>query len=123
MEEQVEKDWNEEVQEILRNQKVLQDVIFANSDAIRKIDKEIAMLQDENLKADKEKEDTKLENKRKKCKYFNAGHCKYKMECKFSHPSEVCKIYLEGGKCAQKLCENRHPKICKWSQAKVAAKD
>ena len=101
---------------------MLQDEISANSEAIRKIDTEIAMLQDDKVKADKEKEDKKLENKKKKCKYFNAGHCKYKMECKFSHPSQVCEIYLEGGKCVQKLCGKRHPKICKWSQGKSVCK-
>ena len=68
LEEKVEKDWNEEVQEIMRNQKVLQDVISANSDAIKKIDNEIAKLQDDSRKADVEKEDKKLENKKKKCR-------------------------------------------------------
>ena len=34
----------------------------------------------------------------------------------------MSKIYWEGGKCAQKSCENRHPKICKWSQGKSGCK-
>ena len=118
LEDNVEKNWKEELQEIMRKRKELEDVISANSDAIKKIDNEIAKLQVDSLKADVEKEDKELENKKKKCKYFNTGHCKYKMECKFSHQSEVCIIYLEGGKCAQKSCENRHAKICKWSQEK-----
>ena len=71
--------------------------MVANSEAIKKIDNEIEKMQDASLKADLEKEDKKLENKKKKCRYSNSGHCKYKMDCKFSHPKEVCKIYFAGG--------------------------
>jgi hypothetical protein len=72
-------------------------LVVANSEAIKKIDNEIEKMQDASLKADLEKEDKKLENKKKKCRYSNSGHCKYKMDCKFSHPKEVCKIYFAGG--------------------------
>ena len=50
----------------------------------------------------------------KKCRYFNRGHCKTKSECKFSHPTEICPIYLEKGKCEGKNCPRRHQKVCKW---------
>ena len=46
----------------------------------------------------KPEEKNKPENELKRCTFFNSGHCKYKMECKFSHLREVCKVYLEEGK-------------------------
>ena len=27
----------------------------------------------------------------RKCKYYNGGHCKHKLKCKYSHPQENCK--------------------------------
>ena len=50
----------------------------------------------------------------KKCRYFDTGYCKFKLECKFSHPTETCKTYLEGLKCDRNVCKMRHPKECKW---------
>ena len=49
-------------------------------------------------------------------RYFNRGHCKYKLKCTFSHPTEICKTHLEGKKCDISLCEMRHPKTFKWLQ-------
>jgi hypothetical protein len=49
LEDKVEKNWNKEVQEIMRNRKELENVISANSDVIQKIDNEIAKLQVESL--------------------------------------------------------------------------
>ena len=66
----------------------------------------------------RKKEKKKVENMKKKCKYFNKGHCKIKSDCKFSHPNEICQIYLAGEKCDQKSCNNRHPKVCKWLQGR-----
>ena len=98
------------------NQKMLEDLLKANSEGIKKIDTDIIRIQNENS-ANQKKAEEKSKERVKKCKYFNSGHCKYKVECKFSHPSEICQVYLEGGKC-EKLCENRHPKVCKWFQGK-----
>ena len=89
LEDKIDNAQNEEVREILRNQKVLQDIISANSDAIKRIDIEIAKHKDNSQKAYPEKKDKESENKEKKCRYFNKGHCKYKTVCRFSHPSEV----------------------------------
>ena len=58
----------------------------------------------------------------KKCKYFDRGHCKFKLECKFSHPTETCKTYLEGQKCERNVCKMRHPKECKWYQGRTGCK-
>jgi hypothetical protein len=30
------------------------------------------------------------------------------------HPTNICKIYEETGKCGDKECGDRHPKQCKW---------
>ena len=59
-----------------------------------------------------------MEYKEKRCKFFNSGHCKYKLDCTFSHPCEIFQVYLKGGKFDQKVCENRHPKACKWLEGK-----
>jgi hypothetical protein len=48
-----------------------------------------------------------------KCKYFKVGYCKYNVKCKVTHPTEVCKDNVEG-KCGDKKCLKRHPKIRKW---------
>ena len=81
---------------------------------------EICDIKNDKAKAETNKKNDvhKKEEVGKKCKYFNSGHCKYKSECKFSHPKEICKAYLEGRKCNQKTCLSRHPKACKWSQGR-----
>ena len=117
LEDKVDKSINGEVIEIKRNQKMLEDLIKGNSDAIKLIDDAILELRNENSKA-KEEEIKKTETFVKKCKYFNSGYCKFKTDCKFLHPKEICTIYLEGGECDRKLCKNRHPKVCKWLQGK-----
>ena len=73
----------------------------------KKIDKAEAAIKGDNKE---------VEKKDKKCKYYNGGYCKYKLKCKFSHPQEICKIYLKGETCDQDSCGNRHPKECKWHQ-------
>ena len=36
-----------------------------------------------------------IENKKpRKCKYYNKGHCNYKMKCRFIHPEQICKGHL-----------------------------
>ena len=51
--------------------------------------------------------------KRSKFKYYNVGCCKYKVKCKFTHPTEVCKDNV-GSKCEDNKCPSRHPKAWKW---------
>ena len=69
LEEKVQKDHNEELREIMMNQKVLVDIITAYSDAIRRIDNEIAKLQNSSLKTGLEKKDKESKPKEKKCRY------------------------------------------------------
>ena len=121
LEDKVDKTQNQEVKEIMENQKMLEDLLKANSEAIRKIDSDIIRIQNENF-ANQKKEEENSKERLKKCKFFNSGHCKYKVKCKFSHPSETCQIYLEGGKCDRKLCEHKHPKVCKWLQGESGSR-
>jgi hypothetical protein len=44
-----------------------------------------------------------------KCKYHNVGYCKYKDNCKFSHPTSECEK-----KCQLKNCMKRHIKLCRY---------
>ena len=117
LEEKANKSQNEDIQEILKSQDKLEGIIIANSKAIKQIDEEILRLQTSKTRADTTKtknNEAKIEVK--KCRYFNRGHCKYKLECRFSHPTEICSKILEGRKCEQHLCKMRHPKSCKWDQ-------
>merc|ERR1712208_104109 len=40
------------------------------------------------------------------------GFCKYGDRCHFRHAKQIC----NNSNCDVFLCENRHPKICKWYQ-------
>ena len=66
--------------------------------------------------------ETEVERKRKRCRYYNRGFCKYTTKCKFVHPTETCKVYLSGKICDKSDCEFRHPKICKWLESKGGCK-
>ena len=56
----------------------------------------------------------KLQEVRKKCRYFNRRFCKYKSRCRFVHPDKICQFYVETGSCNSQECCDRHPKECKW---------
>ena len=118
LEEKVEKDKDQEIRDIMNSQKMLEELISANSKDINIVNDEIKKIQSEKVEANLAKEKVKMENLKKKCKYFNKGHCKFKTECKFLHPSENCGKYMEGDKCDQKACNARHPKVCKWLQGR-----
>ena len=51
------------------------------------------------------------QGRRKSCRYFNKGHCKYREKCKFYHSKNVCQKYLENEKCECTDCSYRHPNI------------
>ena len=99
-------------------------VIAANMEAIAKIDKEIL-----NFSQKKPNDATKKESSEagkvkhtKKCRYFNRGYCKYKHNCKYLHPKEICKEYLVGGTCGNLQCCARHPRACKWNESNEGCK-
>ena len=95
---------------------------FANSDAIKRIDKEMQEIsakqhvkETESDTIEKEVSDDDVKTtKRKRCRYFNRGFCKYKNKCRFVHPNKICNIYLKNQTCNEKSCSDRHPKLCKW---------
>ena len=123
LEEKVDKTHNDEIQEIINAQKNLEDVIALNSEPIKRIDNEILRMQNDKAEADPAKDDAvKAENKAKQCKYFNRAHCKFTLECRFVHPKEICRTYLDGKTCYEKLCQSRHQKVCKWWEEKRGCK-
>jgi hypothetical protein len=77
LEDKVDKTQNQEVKEIMENQKMLEDLLKAKSEAIRKIDSDIIRIQNENF-ANQKKEEENSKERLKKCKFFNSGHCKYR---------------------------------------------
>ena len=121
MEEKVKQIQNEKVEEIIETQKNLNEMIAVNANAIQRIDNEILEIQKDKANAASTK-GNEIVREPKKCRYFNRGHCKYKVACKFTHPKNTCKIHLEGKKCDDKHCENRHPKPCKWFQGQSGCK-
>ena len=117
LEKKVNKHQEEEIKELIKTQKMLNDIVVSNSEAIKQIDIEIKRLENEReaVKVDSKKDEDDIRAiEAKKCKYYNRGYCKYKFKCKFVHPGESCKTYLEGKRCDEKNCEDRHPKVCKW---------
>ena len=145
---------NEEIREILETQRVIDEVIVANSDAIKRIDKEIEKLSKKETKErkvtgeetcnttvgvvkpktkqtaekvndvavnnesndalEKENVDVVSKSKRKKCRYFDRGYCKFTNKCRYSHTEDICNSYRNNQKCAGRDCPYRHPKVCKW---------
>ena len=128
----------DDLESILERQQLNTKAIAENKEAILKIDMEIKALSrpkqthfqresfvsskaDEDLDKDapevskrvEEKSDKRDISTRKKCRYFNRGYCKF-TKCRYTHPKEICKIYLETQKCEKRECPDRHPKICKW---------
>ena len=44
------------------------------------------------------------------CRFFKFGFCKFKLQCRNKHVTEVC----DDQKCNQKSCQKRHPRMCKY---------
>ena len=119
---------NKEIKEIVDAQKIVEKVINANKDAIKRIDEEIKQIvenklagktNDNNDKAKELVEENGINDKnRKKCRYYDRGFCKYNKKCRFLHPEGICQEYLKTFKCSVKECCQRHPKVCRWDQGK-----
>ena len=110
---------DKDIQEIIENQRVVDEILVSNSDAIKNLDKEIQKLKQEKEVDEIEMKKTCVDKngdrvKDKKCRYFNRGHCKYRERCRFYHEREICQTYLENNKCDRKICRKRHPKVCKF---------
>ena len=44
------------------------------------------------------------------CRFFKFGFCKFKLQCRYKHVTEVC----DDKKCIPKTCQKRHPRMCKY---------
>ena len=101
-------DENKEIREIIEAQAVIDKILIANSEAIKRIDTEIkTMAGNMDAKEPLIKEDT-VENEKEKevkgkkiCRYNNRGYCKYKIKCRFVHNIEICKNHLDN-----EICKN-----------------
>ena len=129
LQEQRKKDHNEEIEEILKNKKVVEDILESHTEAIKRIEKEIVKMENLKNKNDKvqseaaanddvEKEERSMFNKRK-CRYFDKGFCKFRVKCRYIHPKRICEDYLRNGKCEVPGCKERHPEMCRyWGSGK-----
>lgn len=76
-------------------QQVIDAIIVANADAIKRIDKEIKEMSAHNCAKEAqndiiEKGNDDRENvKRKRCRYYNRGFCKFKNKCRFVHSDKI----------------------------------
>ena len=115
-----------EVEEIIEKQKMLDDLISANTDSIKRIDSEIEEMGRKSEYSEKNTEVGKEIIERnvviKSCRYFNKGYCKYLKKCRYFHSNKVCKKHLENLRCTGKGCRERHPKMCKWYQKEIGCK-
>ena len=68
----------------------------------------------ETLESKIKKEETGTMQETKKCRYWNRGFCREGKSCKFSHPNEDCKNFLETGKCKERECRQRHRRKCRY---------
>ena len=63
-----------------------------------------------------EKTEIKVDNR---CRYWNRGFCREKEKCKFNHPEQNCAMFLDHGKCEDKLCRRRHRRECRYFKQEV----
>ena len=123
---------NEEIKEIIKTQKVIEEVLVANSDAIKRIDREIVEINSKKARPvvdtveesteDEVKDVNNVKKAKRKCKYFNGGYCKYKQKCRYFHPTDICEEFMKKQKCERKECHDRHPRECKWERSNGGCK-
>jgi hypothetical protein len=121
---------NPDLKEIIEKQRILAELIEANSDRIICIDSEIKDIKNRRnfippspeKDSDENKEVTENNSVNKKCRYNDKGYCKFQKRCRYFHPLEICKIHLEKQKCKDKGCRGRHPKACRWFQRDIGCK-
>ena len=83
---------------LLNQQKACKDAIKKNAEAIEQIDAKLVL----------------FVKKEMKCRYFNKGYCKLKIDCELYHPQIICKTFDKTGMCSQPFCSDRHQRICKY---------
>ena len=107
---------DEEIRNLLKDKSKKDESKKKMDEAIKTLESEILKFKESENYSKPTKEILKASDKEKKahkCRYFNVGYCKYKEKCRFTHPEETCKEYVEG-KCEGNSCPRRHPKACKW---------
>ena len=106
-----------EVHEVIKSQELIDQLVIQNGDKIKFIEKEIINIESQ-LDTDDENKIKRFKDAKKTrsniCRYYDRGYCKYRENCKFSHPSDICKKYQEGMECSRKVCSSRNPKHCKY---------
>ena len=94
--------------EIINNFKLLEEQVYANKEVLSKIENDSK--RDQSLEpVEHENSTQKGKNDERRCKFWNAGYCKFKKDCQFSHPVVICSVVA----CLDKSCRKRHPKPCK----------
>ena len=88
---------------ILNNYKLLEEIVSANKEAINKIENDSKSVENSLEPVEQEK------NNERRCKFWNAGFCKYRKDCILRHPAAIC----NKDNCVDKKCSARHPKPCK----------
>ena len=78
------------------------------------VDTQIAVDKASNDDIEKDCVEVVRKPKRKKCRYFDKGFCKFTTKCRYIHPQNICNSYRSIERCDQSDCPNRHPKVCKW---------
>ena len=114
---------SKEVKEIIKLQPIMDEIIVANSDAIKIIKSEVENIKQN--KKDNEKTHQTLENISKnnqvkgiKCKYNDRGYCRNKQQCKYLHSNIVCEKRTKGEVCENNYCSFRHPRKCQFFKIK-----
>ena len=120
---------NEELKEILDSQKIIDEIIVSNTDAIKRFDKEIKLIESDKPKmviVDRDTKEETMEDKAKfadiKCRYFDEGFCKYRSKCRYFHPKDICEAHKKNENCIKKNCKDRHPEKCKFWQSSNGCK-
>ena len=54
-----------------------------------------------------------MDGQLKKCNFYNRGFCKKGILCDFAHPVKVCVRLVQGVRCDQVACGDRHPYACR----------
>ena len=109
--------------------KEMDEIIVANADAIKRMDREMKEIKEKKQEqkapidtSENEIGDGEVKTVKKKCRYFNRGFCKYKTKCRFVHPQQICQQHTQDNKCEKRDCQDRHPKTCKWLSTEFGCK-
>ena len=121
------KEQTDEIGEILKNKKEVEDNLAKHEEAINRIEMDIVKLETM-IQSDKSKgcsnvdsEPQTIDYKERTCRYHNKGFCKYKLKCRYFHSKQICEDYEIHGTCEQKTCSKRHPEQCKfWNAGKCS---